>query len=389
MGRKKVLILGSTGSIGVNALAVIERFPDRFEVFGLTAHDHDRRLIEQARRFRPRYLGIRKDKIDTVRGRLGDDSIEILDSTSELGTLAALPEVDIVVIGVSGRAALEPFLAAAAAGKVIAPANKEALVIAGDFIMAEARASGARVIPVDSEQSAIFQCLEGRSRDHLEQILLTASGGILKDVAREEFSRLSVDDVLVHPRWSMGPKITVDSATLMNKGFEVIEAMRLFDVRADQVTVVIHPEAIVHSMVRLTDGAVLAQLGITDMRLPIQYALTYPERLSSGLPQLDLVQLHRLTFEAPDLEKFPSLRLAYDVAERSGTWPAVLNAADEVAVQGFLDGKLPFVRIYDLVEQVVGAHRGCALGSLEDVLEADAWARHEARKAITARAVTV
>jgi len=248
----------------------------------------------------------------------------------------------------------------------------------GDLIMEEAAKNGATVIPVDSEQSAIFQCLQGQDRDFLKKVFLTASGGALKDVDIEHFDGLSVARILDHPRWKMGKKITVDSATLMNKGFEVIEAMRLFGLRAEQVEVVVHPQAIIHSMVELCDGSVLAQLGITDMRIPIQFALTYPQRLESGLKELNFVELKELTFEKPDLKKFPSLALALDVARIGGTLPAVLNAADEVAVESFLNGRIRFTQVYDVVAEVVADHQSALYSTVEEVLQADQWARERA-----------
>jgi 1-deoxy-D-xylulose-5-phosphate reductoisomerase len=278
-----------------------------------------------------------------------------------------------------GAGALAPFLEAARAGKRIAPANKEALVIAGDLIMKEVRQHQAQIIPVDSEQSAIFQCLDGQ-RSPARRVHLTASGGALRDVPVKDFSKMSVKDILRHPRWQMGSKITVDSATLMNKGFEFIEAQKLFGLSFEQINIVIHPEAIIHSMVEFQDGSVLAQLAVTDMRLPIQYALTYPERLDTGLNSLDLIKLKSLTFQKPDLKKFPALGLAMIVAQTGGTLPCVLNAADEEAVDAFLNEKIGFKSIYKVVEKVVRNHKIKNNPTLNDIYEADEWARIETRK---------
>ncbi len=382
MQKRNVLILGSTGSIGVNTLEVIARFPERFQVIGLTGFDRDDVLLSQVQRFQPKYIGVSAAKVKAIEAKLFGKNIKVVDAGTGLGDLCSLPEVDIVVIGVTGRAGLEPFLAAVRSGKIVAPANKEALVMIGDLIMEEARQNQATVIPVDSEQSAIFQCLHGQDSKYLNKVLLTASGGALKDVPLERFDDLSVEAILDHPRWKMGRKITVDSATLMNKGFEVIEAMRLFGLRADQVEVVIHPQAIIHSMIEFCDGSVLAQLGVTDMRIPIQFALTYPDRLNSGLKGLDFVELRELTFEKPDLKKFPALALAMIVAQKGGTLPAVLNAADEVAVEAFLSGRIRFTQIYEVVSEVVSGHSPVAYSTVEEVLKADQWARDHAHALI-------
>ncbi|HOY08784.1 MAG TPA: 1-deoxy-D-xylulose-5-phosphate reductoisomerase [Candidatus Omnitrophota bacterium] len=377
-----VVILGSTGSIGINTLKVVDRYPDCFKVVGLSALNNHELLAAQARQYRPKYVGIGQQKRALLKKALSETSLKILDAESELSWLVSRPEVDIVVIGMSGSAALEPFLSAARAGKRIAPANKEALVIAGDMIMKEAAEHGAEVIPVDSEQSAVFQCLAGGRRKDLHKVFLTASGGALRRVPSSRFAALRVGDILNHPRWKMGKKITVDSATLMNKGFEVIEAQRLFGLNVEEIEVVIHPEAVIHSMVAFQDGSVVAQLGITDMRLPIQYALTYPERKETGLKPLDFFEMKRLTFAKPNIKKFPSLALAIEVAGRGGTLPSVLNAADEEAVQAFLNERIPFSGIYNIVEKIVRSHIMIRNPGIPDILAADAWARQEARKRI-------
>ncbi len=380
--KKKVVILGSTGSIGINALKVISRFPQRFEVLGLSAGNNWKLLASQAKAFLPKYVAVNPGHISDLKVALTGRKVKVLDALVDLSFLAALPDADIVVLAVSGRCALEPFLCAAIAGKQIAPANKEALVIAGEMIMAAASKSGARIIPVDSEQSAIFQCLENRNKSELSKIYLTASGGALYDTPSKDFDSLTIGDILNHPRWQMGKKITVDSASLMNKGFEVIEAQRLFDVALNKIEVVIHPQAIIHSMVGFVDGCVLAQLGVTDMRLPIQYALTFPQRLESGLPPLDFVQLGQLTFAKPDFKKFPCLDLALHAAHQAGTMPTVLNAADEEAVDAFLAGQIRFTEIFRVVEKTVLAHKNQKRITLKAICQTDAWARIKARELI-------
>jgi len=287
MGHKNVVILGSTGSIGINTLKVIERFPDQFKVVGLTAYNNFKLLERQIKWFAPTHVAASSRGIQYLRKNIRIKKTRVLSVTEDLERLVSLKSVDIVVIAMRGSAALQPFLSAVRAGKIIAPANKEALVIAGNFLMSEAKRYKATIIPIDSEQSAIFQCLEGKNRSELKKVHLTASGGALLNVPQSRFAKLSVRDILNHPRWKMGKKITVDSAMLMNKGFEIIEAAALFQLDVDQIEVVIHPEAIIHSMAEFQDGSIIAQLGITDMRLPIQYALTYPERWDSGLKKMN------------------------------------------------------------------------------------------------------
>jgi 1-deoxy-D-xylulose-5-phosphate reductoisomerase len=380
---RKIVILGSTGSIGINTLKVISRYPNRFKVVALTACSNWELLANQVKVFKPQYAAINPEHISSLRSAVGP-KVKILNAQTDLSFLAALGQVDTVVIAMSGRAALEPFLSAAKAGKQIAPANKEALVIAGEMIMSAAAKSGATVIPVDSEQSAIFQCLQGQNKAELAKIYLTASGGALYNVPAAQFDQVTVGDILNHPRWKMGKKITVDSATLMNKGFEVIEAQRLFSVKVNQIEVVVHPQAIIHSMVCYRDGSVLAQLGLTDMRLPIQYALTYPERWESGLENLDFAKLGQLTFAKPDLKKFPCLGLALAVAKEAGTLPTVLNAADEEAVDAFLKGQIRFTQIFKVVDKTVTAHQKINKLSLKVIQETDRWARCQARDVIKA-----
>ncbi len=377
---KKVVILGSTGSIGISTLKVIARYSEQFKIVGLTAYNNIDILLRQVKNFQPRYVAVPRAGQAKLKAGLNGFLVKILDVNCDLPELVSRREVDIVVIGMRGSEALIPFLSAVRAGKTVAPANKEALVVAGDLLMKEAQKHGAKIIPVDSEQSAIFQCLEGRPHKEIKRVYLTASGGALRKVPQRKFAELTVKEVLNHPRWRMGKKITVDSALLMNKGFEVIEAKRLFQLDVNQIEVVLHPEAIIHSMVGFKDGSVLAQLGVTDMRLPIQYALTYPRRLPTGLKDLNFFELKSLTFERPDIKKFPALSLCLEVAKADGTLPSVLNAADEVAVEAFLDLQISFSRIYPLVEKVVRRHKNCRHPQLNDIRNADLWAREETKR---------
>lgn len=379
MTKRRIAILGSTGSIGVNTLRVIAGHPGHFEVAALTACNSVRALERQMREFRPKYVALARQHIMPLKKKF--PGTKFFDVAGGIEEIVVQDDVDVVVIAMTGAAALAPFLAAARAGKVIAPANKEALVMAGDIVMAEARRHGASVIPVDSEQSAIFQCLEGRRSKDLYKVHLTASGGALLGVPSSRHDRLSVKEVLAHPRWKMGAKITVDSATLMNKGFEVIEAQRLFGLVPEAVDVLIHPEAIIHSMVEFCDGSILAQLSVTDMRLPIQYALGYPQRLPAPAGRLDFVRLAKLTFARPDVRVFPLLALAFEVSRAGGVLPAVLNAADEVAVDAFLQSRIKFSAIHRIVAATVHASRSlpsCRTPVLKDIERADAWARVKA-----------
>jgi 1-deoxy-D-xylulose-5-phosphate reductoisomerase len=373
----RIALFGSTGSIGRNTLKVVDHDPRRFQVVALSAFNNFRLLERQIRKYRPSHVAVGEQGMAHFKssGIKGVKFYPVVDCAR----LASLKEVDVAVLAMAGSSALQPFLEAVRAGKTVAPANKEALVIAGDLIMKEARRHRARIIPIDSEQSAIFQCLDGQ-KSKARKIHLTASGGPLREVRSKEFKRMTPGEILRHPRWKMGAKITVDSATLMNKGFEVIEAKHLFDLSYDQIKVVVHPEAIVHSMVEFADGSLLAQLGITDMRLPIQYALTYPERLPTGLKSLDLAAMGALHFHEPDLKRFPSLGLACEAGRRAGSTPAALNAADEEAVDAFLKERIDFLTIHKVVEKVVLRHKIVKNPSLGDILETDRWARQEAWK---------
>ena len=366
-------VLGSTGSIGRQTLEVVRSLPGRFNIVALAAGRNVTLLEEQARQFRPRLLCADREA-DYLYGRIASGELPARWATME--EMASHPDVDLVVVATVGSAGLGSTLAALRAGKTVALANKEVLVMAGQIITAEARRHGAQLRPIDSEHSAIWQCLWGESSDSVQRIVLTASGGPFRDTPREELARVTAQEALRHPNWQMGQKITVDSATLLNKGLECIEARWLFGVPLERIEVLLHRESIVHSLVEFRDGSVKAQLGVPDMRLPIQCALTYPERLSgTPVPRLDLKRVGTLTFGVPDMKQFPCLRLALEAGRRGGTCPAVLAAADEVAVQHFLTGHLPFLGIPHAVEDALTAHSDILDPSLDDILAADAWAR--------------
>ncbi len=373
---KRIAILGSTGSIGTQALDIISRFSDDFEVVALSANSNIDLLEEQVRQFKPQKVSVVDiEGAEALRKRI-TPKIEVLPGKDSLKEIAALPDVDIVLVAIVGIAGLAPTLAAIEAGKDVALANKESLVTAGSLINKTAKTTGSRIIPVDSEHSAIFQCLQGYSNiNEVNKIILTASGGPFREYDKESLKQVTVEDALKHPNWNMGKKITIDSATLMNKGLEVIEAMWLFNVDVDQIEVIIHPQSIIHSMVEFVDGAVLAQMGAPDMRLPILYALTYPNRLPSYINNLDFCEIGKLTFEKPNMELFPCLPLAYKAIKIGGTMPTVLNAANEVAVQKFLDGKLSFIEIQILIEKAMRFHQVIEEPTLEDILETDSETR--------------
>ena len=377
---KRISILGSTGSIGVNALEVISAHPKAFEVVALACAENAVLLAEQARRFRVKRVGIaNEERVSLLREHL-DSQTEILSGAEGIRKLAALEEADLVLVAIGGAEALEPTLEAVRKGKRVAIANKESLVMAGNLLIEEAKKSGALLLPVDSEHNAIFQCLEGKIQNRLRRLYLTGSGGPLRKRSKESFGSLTQDEVLNHPKWKMGKKITVDSATLMNKGLEVIEAHHLFNVPVEDVEVLIHPEAVIHSMVEFVDGSILAQLAVTDMKLPIQYAFSYPERLPGNCARLDFKEVSQMTFESPDVEKFPCLRIAYEVAREEGNGPCVLNAANEEAVRAYLSGNLPFVKIPALIEKVLSKKKQVTPLSLKEILAEDRWARDEARE---------
>ncbi len=372
---KNIAILGSTGSIGTQTLAVAEANPDLFSVKVLAAHGSDQLLQEQIEKFSPELAVLADESAAARLQRRYSGKTKILSGRDGLLAAAVYAPVDIVVTSLMGFAGLEPTIAAIQAGKNIALANKETLVVAGEIVMRMAKEYGVSILPVDSEHCALFQCLQGENRRKAEKLILTASGGPFRGRKKEELADVSIADCLSHPTWSMGKKITVDSATLVNKGLEVIEARWLYDMPYDAIDVVVHPQSIIHSMVQYCDGAVMAQLGSTDMRLPIQYALTYPERVASKFERLDFAAMQNLTFEQPDKETFRGLQLAYDAGKTGGTMPCAMNAANEVAVAYFLEGKASFLDIYAVIETTMQAHTVIEHPELEDLYQTDAWAR--------------
>ncbi len=380
---KRLAILGSTGSIGVSTLEIVAEHPSHFQVVALTAGRNLALLEEQIARFHPEVVAVPdKDHAERLRERIGGCATRVLYGTDGLIACSAESTADMVVSAIVGAAGLEPTLAAIEAGKDVALANKETLVIAGELVMAAVARSGCRLFPVDSEHSAIFQSLAGHRKQDVRRLILTASGGPFRNWSLDDLQEVTPQDALAHPNWTMGRKITIDSATMMNKGLEVIEAHWLFDVPVDDIAVHIHPESIVHSMVEYVDGALIAQLGIPDMKTPIAYALTYPERLSLDLPALDLCRLSQLNFAVPNSQCFPCLGLAYAAIRQGGTTPAVLNAANELAVDAFLQEKIAFLDIPRIISQVMAKHTNTVASSLEKILAADAWARLTARNAI-------
>ena len=377
--KKRLCILGSTGSIGRKVLEVVSDFPDRLEVVGLSTHSNVPLLSQQVRRFRPKMVAVSDPgALGEARRRFGRGKVRCHSGPEGLVDLVGDGDVDLVVLAVVGGAGLQPLLAALEARKTVCLANKEPLVMAGELVTARAKAAGVSLIPIDSEHSAIFQCLAGRSSQTVGRIFLTGSGGPLRQVAQRRFSTLTPKRVLQHPHWKMGKKITVDSATLMNKGLEVIEARWLFGLPQSSIEILIHPEAVIHSLVEFVDGALLAQLAVPDMRLPIQYALTFPDRWTTGLACVNLAKLGKLTFERPNGVKFPCLPLALEAGRAGGTMPAVLNAANEEAVAGFLSGRISFSKIPVILEKTLRSHRNITRPRLRDIFEADSWARQTA-----------
>jgi 1-deoxy-D-xylulose-5-phosphate reductoisomerase len=383
---KNLAILGSTGSIGVSTLDIVAAYPDRFRVVALSAGNNLERLEKQVRRFRPEIVSVLlpESALD-LRQRLGPDAPEVVSGVEGLIACATHGQVQMVVSAIVGAAGLIPTMAAIQSGKDIALANKETLVTAGPLVMEAVARHGVKLYPVDSEHSAIFQSLEGHRRSDVRRLILTASGGPFRNRPLSELGRVTPEDALAHPNWSMGRKISIDSATMMNKGLEVIEACWLFDLPPEKVAVHIHPQSIVHSMVEYIDGAVIAQLGIADMKTPIAYALSYPERLPLDLPPLDLCTLKTLTFEEPDQGKFPCLALAYQAVQTGGTAPAVLNAANEVAVEAFLSARIGFLDISAVIKRVLDRHSPVELEHIDTALRADRWGREEARLVIDAQ----
>jgi 1-deoxy-D-xylulose-5-phosphate reductoisomerase len=374
---KRIAILGSTGSIGQSALSVVDAHSDRLVVVGLAAGENAERLAGQIARYRPRVVAMASNAaLDRLRQQGAFPGVTLAGVGRDgLVAVASHPDVELVLCASSGTDGLEAVLAAIDHGKTIALANKEVLVMAGGMVTEAARVRGVTILPVDSEHNAIHQCLHGRSVPELKRVVLTASGGPFRGRTASELSGVSAGDALRHPTWRMGRKITIDSATLMNKGLEVIEAHWLFGIRADQIDVVIHPQSVVHSMVEFVDGSVMAQLGVTDMRLPIQYAFSYPERWCTGLPPLDLARAGRLEFDVPDMDAFPCLRLAYRALAAARSLPVVLNAANEVAVARFLEGRLGFTSIAHVIERTMEAHQMAEVTTLVEVHAVDLWAR--------------
>ena len=382
---KRIAILGSTGSIGRSTLSVAESYPDRFQIVALAAGANLDAAFEQARLWRPRVISMAAEPdADVLRARLkqaGLGEIEVAFGAAGTVKVATHPEVDFVVSAIVGVAGLEATYEAVKAGKTIGVANKECLVTAGELITAEARRQGKPLLPIDSEHNAIHQCLRGGRMEEVERIWLTASGGPFLNTPRSEFASITVEQALNHPTWKMGKRITIDSATLMNKGFEVIEACRLFHMPPSKVEVLVHPQLTIHSMVEFVDGSILAQFSVTDMRLPILYALTYPERIQSDM-RFPVGNLRHLDFCPPDMNKFPCLRLAYEAAEAGGARTVALNAADEIAVAAFLEGSIGFEDIPKIIEDAVSASNSGKLESIAKVLEADAQARRYARERV-------
>ena len=380
---KKVVLLGSTGSIGTSTCKVVKDLPNDLKLIGLAAGRNVNLLREQVAQFNPQMVSVTDPAAAKEFANEFNGTPNVQCGDEGLLALATLPEADIVLIAIVGTAGLQPALAAIRAGKDIAVASKEILVMAGETVMAEAHKHGVKVLAVDSEHSAIFQCLDGKSVDSIRQIWLTASGGPFREKPADEFADITVEQALKHPSWEMGRKITIDSSTLFNKGLEMIEARWLFDIEMPRVKVVVHPQSVIHSMVEFVDGSMLAQLSTPDMCLPIQYALTYPARAVSDRVQTSLAEIGRLDFEEPDVERFPALGLARRAGDEGGTLPAVLNAANEVAVEAFCERQLSYMGITESVAAVMAAHEIVAQPSLEEILEADSWARNAAQNVIS------
>ena len=374
--KQTVAILGSTGSIGTQTLDVIDRHSELFEVYALTAHSNIDLLVEQARIYRPEVVAIADERhYKTLREALDGLPIKVFAGADSICQIAAMSPIDTVVTAMVGYSGLLPTVRAIEAGKKIALANKETLVVAGELVTDLALRNRVDIIPIDSEHSAIFQCLVGENENSVEKLILTASGGAFRDTPKDDLRLATAADALRHPTWKMGAKITIDSATMMNKGFEVIEARWLFDIPIDKIEVIIHPQSIVHSMVQFCDGSIKAQLGQPDMRHPIQYALTFPDRLNAQVKRANLADIHQLTFEKPDYEKFRNLGLAYDALRRGGNIPCILNAANEVAVDAFLKGKIGFFAMSDIIEQTISETAFISSPTLDDYIATDREAR--------------
>ena len=378
---KNIVILGSTGSIGKNTLEVVRNLKDEFRVVGLSANSRWELLSEQIDEFQPAYIALNNGElVKKLKNRFSNNRLEIITGNNCLKELVLRDEVDIVVSAVVGAVGLPAAIATLQQGKTLALANKESLVMAGHIVMSLAKKD--QILPVDSEHSAIFQALQSGRRDEIKRVIITASGGPFYDYPQDKLSDVKPAQALKHPTWQMGQKITIDSATLMNKALEIIEARWLFDLKTEQIDVVIHPQSIIHSMVEFCDGSVIAQMGMPDMKVPIQYALTYPDRKSLSVQHLDLSKIGSLTFKKPDMKKFPALRLGFQAAKEGGTVGVTLNAANEVAVQAFLNGQIKFTEISSSVEKVINNHLFIKNPCLEDILAADSWARQEITKCL-------
>jgi len=375
---KRIAILGSTGSIGINTLWVIEKFSQHFEVVSLAANKNVDLLEKQVRKFNPKIVCLfNEEKAEELAKKLKNHSCKVVSGQAGLIEVTCIKEVDLVICAIVGAIGLIPLIEGIKAKKQIGLANKEALVMAGNIVMTLARENGVEILPLDSEHNAIFQCLEGKPANTIKRILLTGSGGPFRQ--REDLESVTPEETLKHPTWQMGKKITVDSATLMNKGLEVIEAHYLFDVSVSNIKVLIHPQSIIHSMVEFVNGSILAQMSLTDMRIPIAYALSYPQKLEGVLSSLDLTQIKQLTFEEPNLAKFPCLAYGYEAGRKGGTLPAVLNAANEVAVKRFLNKEIKFTDIPKIVKRVMDRHQIIENPPLDKILAADVWAREQAK----------
>ena len=380
---KKLALLGSTGSIGVSTLALVREFPEKFHIHGMVAGRNLPLLAKQIREFSPACVAIQRDEdVPELRALVGRRKLEILHGESGASAVAAAPEVDVVLAAIVGGAGLMPTFNGILAGKEIALANKEALVMAGELFVSAAKKKRVRLLPVDSEHSAIFQCLQGNDRAEVDKLILTASGGPFLKTPLHRLEKVTVAQALKHPNWKMGQKITIDSATMMNKGLEVIEARWEFDMEPSRIDVVIHPQSLVHSMVRYQDGSIIAQLGIADMRIPIAYALAFPHRLKGSWEGLDLTQRKLLNFLSVEKKRFPALALAYHALREGGTMPAVLNAANEVAVAGFLHRRIGFREIHRIIGNIMQKHNNRRATAIGDVLEVDRWAREKASSLI-------
>ncbi len=382
---KTIIILGSTGSIGTNTLDIVQRFPDEFQVVGLTAGGNIEKLEEQIRAFKPTAVAVSTESSAALlRQRCADLTVDVLHGEAGIAQVAAMPGAELVISAIVGGAGLVPTLAAIRSGKHIALANKEPMVMAGKLMQEEARKHHVRIFPVDSEHSAIFQSLEGHRLKDVRRLILTASGGALWTLAKDQLQDVTPERALQHPNWKMGSKITIDSATLMNKGLEVVEARWLFDIPESRIDVLIHRESIIHSLVEYEDRSMIAQLGLPDMRTPISYAMRYPERMPLDLPSLDLTEVGTLTFCQPDHDRFPCLRLGYESLRIGGSMPAAMNAANEIAVEAFLNGGIRFMDIAQVIRNTMDAHSPHDVECLDDALDVDRWAREKAESLVHA-----